>query len=280
MDLTDNKTIKSILKDNNLWTKKSFGQNFLIDENVLEKIITASDLLKTDTVLEIGPGLGVLTEEIAKKVNLVLAVEKDFKLVEYLRKRFKSYKNIKIIHDNILTYNLRLIAYDYKVVANLPYNITSPVIRKFLEAENMPSDMVLMVQKEVAERLTAKPGDSNRGILTIMMELYGGAEIIDIVNRDSFYPVPDVDSAIIKLKVESGKLPALPVGRKVDEKSFFRLVKIGFSQKRRKIHHPLSASLKLSKPEIFDILKEANIDPNLRAEDLKLEDWIKLAQNV
>lgn len=278
MELTNIGTIKSILTKNNLWTKKNLGQNFLVSKNVLNRIVDSAKISDDDTVVEIGPGLGVLTEELSKNAKLVLAIEKDYDLVEFLRRRFKSHKNVKIIHGDVLTYDLELMAYGYKIVANLPYNITSPVIRKFLEAENKPSEMIIMVQKEVGERLVAKPSNSDRGILTVMIEFYGYAEIIDIVKRICFWPIPNVDSAIIKIILKQknrGTEEPKNLGT-IDPISFMRLVKIGFSQKRRQIHHPLSSGLHLSKVEISDILKATNIEPTLRAEDLRLEDWKKL----
>lgn len=299
--------LKKILKENRLWAKKALGQNFLLDEKVLGKIVGAADLSSEDTVVEIGPGLGVLTEELGQRAKLVLAIEKDYDFVEWLRKRFKHFKNIKIIHDDILHFPISNIQYPiskqtqnpndqnskqfnnltmqqcnhYKVVANLPYNITSPVIRKFLEsgvggvgkALTSLSSMVLMVQKEVAERICAKSGNSERGMLTVMVEFYAQAEIIEIVDRSCFWPVPKVDSAILKLTPYT--LPLIPQ-KNIDSKIFFRIVKAGFSQKRRQIHHPLRASLHLEKPQIYDILKKTKIDPMLRAEDLSLEDWIRL----
>ena len=271
--LTNAETIKSILNRNNLWPKKNLGQNFLIDEEILNKITANAEIKSNDFILEIGPGVGFLTEKLSEKARLVLAVEKDFKMVEFLRKKFKNVKNVKIIHTDILSYDLALMTKDYKIVANLPYNISSPVIKKFLETDNKPSLLVLMLQKEVAERLSAKPGDSNRGILTVMIELFGEAEIVENVMREKFYPMPDVDSAVIKIKVKSEKINFNPV-------SFMRFVKVGFSQKRRQIHHPLIAGLKLSKPEVLDILKLAKINFTKRAEDLALSDWVSLYQII
>lgn len=302
--------IKTILKENNLWAKKSFGQNFLLSESVLKKIVKSANVNKSDTIVEIGPGLGILTEELARYAKLVLAIEKDQQLVDFLRKRFKSYDNVKIIHADALTYNLGLITYNYKIVANLPYNITSPIIRKFLETDNLARPtltsypmhhtselMVLMVQKEVAERICAKPGDSERGILTVMVEFYAQAEIIDYVLRDNFWPQPEVDSAIIKIKVTdsyvkslnkvtySYKQPKVTLGNHAvtpsnEILSFFKVVKAGFSSKRRKIHNSLFGTLRLPKSDILTILKEANINHNLRAEDLKLTDWLNLYDKI
>jgi len=273
MDLTEINQLKQILQDNNIWPDKRMGQNFLISKSVLEKIIATADIKDTDTILEIGPGLGTLTYELGKTAKLVLGIEKDRKLVEFLRKRFKSAKNIKIVCEDILKYNYQPTTYDYKVISNLPYNITSPVINKLLNLEHKPQEMVLMVQKEVAERLCAKPGNSDRGILTVIIEYFCDAEIIEIVPRNNFYPVPDVDSAIIKLTLK--KINKL-TKKQIDESSFFRFVKMGFGQKRRQIHHSLSAGLYLAKPQIFAILKSVNISHTKRAEELSLTDWINL----
>ncbi len=298
--------IKNILKENNLWAKKSYGQNFLVSEGIIDQITEAAELSAEDVVLEIGPGLGILTEKLAQKAKLVLAIEKDQKLVDYLRKKFKHCNNVKIIHADILTYNfIALKTHSYKVVANLPYNITSPAIRKFLEAENPPLLMILMVQKEVAERICAKAGSSERGILTVMVEFYSQVEIIDFISRDNFWPIPSVDSAIIKIQVTDSYLKLLKkvtcgyqqpkvtsgthdVTLSNSEQSefnnyvslFFRIVRAGFSAKRRQIHNSLAGSLRLSKGDVLAILKEADIDPDLRAEDLKLLDWLNLYDKI
>jgi len=253
--------------------KKHLGQNFLTNPLVVEKIIEASKLKSTDLVVEIGPGTGILTEELLKKAKEVWAIEKDFDLVEKIRKYLGNNKNLKIIHQDALLFDLSLLD-QYKVIANIPYNITSPLIRKFLEGENKPELLVLMVQKEVAERITAKSGSSERGFLTLIVEFYADAEIITEVPRKDFFPVPNVDSAVIKLKVKSTKL-------KVQEKEiiprvFFNIVKAGFSAKRRQIHNSLAATFRLPKDEVIKILSEAKIDPQLRAEDLTLEDWFRL----
>lgn len=272
MDLTDIYTIKSILRENRIRPNKSFGQNFLVDKNVFEKIIETADLSNDDFVLEIGPGIGGLTNLLAQKAKLVLAIEKDYDLVTLLRKQFKSQNNIKIIHADILRYDLGQIKDRYKVVANLPYQITSPCIRKFLTEENKPKEMILMVQREVAQRICAKPGTRERGFLTVLVEFFADAQIIENVDRTCFWPVPGVDSAILKI---SSKYQVVS-SKQIDPESFFRLVKAGFSQKRRQIHNPLKANLHLSKDRIFDILKKAGIRPEMRAEELSLKEWVKL----
>lgn len=288
MDLTNLAELKRYLKENNLWLKKSLGQNFLVNHGVLEEIIKAADIKPTDTILEIGPGVGTLTEELAQKAKLVLAIEKDRKLCELLRQRFKNRKNVKIVCDDILIYSLDSLPKQYKLVANLPYAITSPVIRKFLEAENKPKLMVLMVQKEVGERILAQPGNSERSILTVMVEFYGQAEIIKSVVAADFFPAPKVDSAIIKIKTRPIDLPSYnkQCNCLVYEANlaadypliFFKVVKAGFSSKRRQIKNSFKNSLELTSHQIDGILKEGKINPALRAEDLTLEDWLALTQ--
>lgn len=250
--------------------KKHLGQNFLKNEAIADKIIAAADLTKDDIVLEIGPGTGILTERLVKFAKEIWAIEKDYDLVEKLRKNIKA-SNLKLIHQDALWFDLSLLS-NYKVVANIPYSITSPLIRKFLENEPRPELLVLMVQKEVAERICAKPGDSARGLLTIIVEFYADAEILFEVSRKEFYPQPKIDSAVIKLKVRK-----VNKVRKVEEKNFFRIVKAGFSRKRAQIHNSLAATLRLPKDQVLEILKKARIDSMMRAEDLTLEDWERLA---
>lgn len=297
LDLTDKDVIKQILKERHLWAKKNFGQNFLIDQNILDVIVKAATINNDDFVLEIGPGLGVLTQELAKKAKLVLAIDQDRDMVEWLRRYFKTQsEKVKIVCDDILqisnfkfsirqaqgrqmsnkiSNNNSEFPKKYKIVSNLPYNITSPVINKFLTNENKPTEMILMVQKEVAERLTAKPGNRERGFMTVLVELFADAEIIQVVPRECFYPEPNVDSAIIKLRIKNKESIIKPE----EEKHFLKFVKMGFSQKRRQIHHPLMAGLHLSKSDIIDMLKTTKIDEKSRAENLSVEEWEKLYGN-
>lgn len=251
--------------------KKYLGQHFLLNEKIADRIIAAADLKDENMVLEIGPGTGILTERLAQRAKEVWAIEKDYDLVTKLRNRYKNYKNLKLIHQDALWFDLSLLE-NYKVVANLPYSITSPLIRKFIEGDNKPETMVLMVQKEVAERICAKPGDSARGLLTIIVEFYADAKILFEVSRKEFYPQPKVDSAIIKLKIKNQI-------SKINQKEFFRVVKAGFSSKRRQIHNSLAATLRLPKDQVLELLKKAGIEPMHRAEDLSLQDWDRLAES-
>ncbi len=270
-----NKTqLIQFLRANEIWAKRTMGQNFLIDDEVLKKIITAADIKSSDTVLEIGPGLGVLTGELAKKAGKVIGVEKDDKLAEMLRGKFSN-TNVKILNQDALEFDPSDLG-NYKLVANIPYNITSLIIRKFLEAENKPGLMVLMVQKEVAERIVARPRSTGSGqagdmsLLAISVQFYADAEIVEIVKNTSFFPVPKVDSAIIKLSTIICQLSA------DEEKSFFRIVKFGFAAKRKTLENNLSSGMHITKGETADIIRRAGLDEKIRAQDLSVEDWISL----
>jgi 16S rRNA (adenine1518-N6/adenine1519-N6)-dimethyltransferase len=249
--------------------KKFLGQNFLKNEAIADQIIQSASLTKDDTVVEIGPGTGVLTERLARVAGQVLAVEKDFDLIDKLRKRMGQ-KNLKLIHQDALWFDVSLLE-NYKVVANIPYNITSPLIRKFIENEPRPELLVLMVQKEVAERITAKAGDSSRGLLTLIVEFYAEAEILFGVGRNEFFPAPEVDSAVIKITPKTKLLDIEPA-------LFFKVVKAGFSSKRQQIHNALGGTLRLEKDVVLKLLSDSKIDPKTRAEDLTLNEWMELAQ--
>lgn len=259
--------------------KKSLGQNFLINDKILPTIIQAAEIKKDDTIIEIGPGLGILTEALLDAGARVFAIEKDFNLSTKLQKIYKNTKNIKVINQDVLWFDTSGFK-NYKVVSNLPFNIASPVIRKFLENPNPPELMVVMVQKEVAEKILAEPGDSERGILTLAVEFYAKAEIIAEVSKTNFRPIPKVDATIIKIKPYSNHRPHTRYGGKlVDSELFFKIVKAGFAAKRRQIHNSLAATLRLDKNTVLDVLRKSHIDSNLRAEDLTLEQWMKLAKN-
>lgn len=272
-----------------MYPKKSLGQNFLKDPKIAEKIVGFADVTKNDTIIEIGPGTGILTEELVKTGASIFAIEKDFDLITKLQKYYKNTKNLKIVHQDALffdTSSLRGVPpsggatkQSYKVVSNLPFNMAAAIIRKFLENQNQPELMVVMTQKEVAEKIVAKPGDSERGILTLSVEFYADAEIVMEVSKNNFIPQPKVDAAVVKItpKLHYHLRGDIEVVR---PELFFRIVKAGFSAKRRQIHNSLAATLRLDKDLIEDILKKAKIDPMLRAEDLSLEQWLCLCQVV
>jgi len=269
MTLTDE--LKQFLRNNQTWAKKHLGQNFLIDEFALEDIADAAQLQPDDDVLEVGSGTGFLTEKILPKVKHLTAVEYDEFLVKTLRLNFLTSKNIDIIHSDILKFNIADYIQKnprYKVVANIPYYITSPILKLFLNAMVRPETMVLLVQKEVAEKIC---GIGGKTILTVETSVFAEPEILRVVPRHSFYPAPKVDSAILRLRVRPE--PLLGPG---DIKDFLRVVGFGYSQKRKKLTNGLGAGLHI-KPDVVRLyLSGANIDPNARAEDLTVDDWKRL----
>jgi len=254
--------ILSIFEKYKIKPCKKLGQNFLIDKNVLEKIIQTADLSISDIVLEIGPGLGILTEKLAEKVKKIITVEKDKKMINILKEILYTHKNIELINNDILKTTIQL-PKKYKLIANLPYYITSPVIRKFLQEKNKPELMVLMIQKEVAQRICSK---DKMSILSVSVQFYADAKIIKYVSNNSFYPKPKPDSAIIKIIPK--KFPDINV------KKFFQLVKIGFSSKRKKMINNLKALF--DKKELEKIFKKINLNINIRAEKLSINDWLRL----
>jgi 16S rRNA (adenine1518-N6/adenine1519-N6)-dimethyltransferase len=275
MDLTSPKIIKEILEKHKAKANKILGQNFLIDRNILNKIISASDIKKTDTVLEVGPGVGTLTQELAKYAKQVIAVEKDKNMIEILKETLVEYNNVNIIEGDILEKpNSEYIIHNtkYKVIANIPYYLTSPLIRKFLESENPPEFMVLMVQKEVAQRICSIPPSMN--LLAVSVQFYAEPKIISYVSKNSFMPAPNVDSAIIKITPSfDGASP------RVNQESFFKVVKAGFAHPRKQLLGNLSSGLKLSRQEIEKMLLQNGIKPNQRAQTLSIQDWEKLVHN-
>ncbi len=257
--------------------RKGLGQHFLVDREVLELIISAAELDPGDVIMEIGPGLGILTRQLAARVSRVIAIELDNKLADILQKTLTSFNNVAIINEDVLQVapeallkEQRVIdnPFGYKVVANLPYYITSPILRHFLEASVKPKIMVIMVQKEVAEVIAAEPG--RRSLLSISVQFYGRPRIVSYVPAECFYPAPEVDSAI--LRVEVYPQPAVAV----DEDSFFELVRAGFSVSRKQLGNSLAQGLGRPKAEVLSLLEKANIMPQRRAETLTLEEWARL----
>jgi len=254
------------------------GQNFLKDKEVVKKIIESANLTADDIVLEIGPGKGILTEELAKACKKVIAIEIDKNLAEVLRNKFKRNNKVEIINDDILKADISKIvpcsmfhAPCYKVIANIPYYITSLIIRFFLENEFPPKEMILMVQKEVAERIMAKPG--NHSILSLSVQYYAKPELLFYVSKNDFDPVPEVDSAVIKITNHKAKST-----NKAQIANFFRLVRAGFCAKRKTLSNNLSNSFHLDKKEVEEKLKAVGISPIARAQELSVEDWKKMTE--
>lgn len=258
---------KFLSKKYTFFPSKRLGQNFLIDKETIRKIIKNADLKKSDTIIEVGPGFGALTFELAKKVKKLIAVEKDFNVIKILRKTTENYNNIEIIQSDILKLKLHF-KNSYKVVANLPFYLTAPTIRKFLEkTKKKPEQMVLVVQKEVGQRICAHPPKMN--VLAISVQFYAQPKIIGYVSKKSFWPSPKVDAAIIKLKTADENL-------EIDKNLFFKIVKAGFSHPRKQILNNLSKSLKINKEKAKKWLLENNIMPEQRAETLEFKKWLDL----
>lgn len=256
------------------------GQNFLRDASIIKKIIQAANLTPADLVVEIGPGEGILTAALSKVAGKVLAIEIDKNLTSTLQKKFSQNKKVEIINADVLKINLPelvemrqcLVSGKYKVVANIPYYITSPIIRLFLESEIPPQEMILMVQKEVAERIVAGPGKMS--ILALSVQYYAKAKILFSVPAKAFFPVPKVDSAVIKITSYSGLKNAQ------ENKQFFRIVRAGFSAKRKTLANNLANSFHLDKEAIENKLNKLGLAPLTRAQELSLEDWKKLAEII
>jgi len=252
--------------------KKSLGQHWLKDRQVLIDIAEAAEITPLDTVLEIGPGLGTLTSELLRRAEKVIAVELDGELAAKLPGQFPG-KTLQVINEDILDFDLSVLPKNYIVVANVPYYITSKIIKKLLTDENKPKTIVLLIQKEVAERLAAVPGDLS--ILAISAQIYGKVELDQVVPAIFFTPPPKVDSQVVIVRTRPEPLISFE-----DEKLFFRVVKAGFSSKRKKLRSSISAGLNISKPDAEVLLRKANIDPDDRAEALTINQWIALMKIV
>ena len=252
--------------------RKSLGQHFLIDDVVLKDIVTAAELSPADTVLEIGPGLGVLTRELAGRVGRVVTVELDDNLAASLKKEMAPYGNVTVINESILKLEPASLVSGhsgYKVVANLPYYITAAALRHLLEASQPPALIVVMVQKEVAEAIAAALGKLS--LLAVSIQFYGRPQIVGYVPASAFYPVPKVDSAILKIVLNRRSVVAVP-----DREGFFRLVRAGFSAPRKQLAGSLANGLGVPKERVVALLREAAIDARRRAETLSLEEWAGL----
>ncbi len=263
----------ALLKRYDLRAHKGLGQNFLQDPLALETIVSAAQIQRTDTVLEIGPGLGSLTRYLAVSAKEVVAVELDEKLLPPLQAVLSPYQNIRLIHGDILKLSPKDLSLEsnYVVVANIPYYITSAVIRHLLESESKPRRLVLTVQKEVAQRICAEPGDMS--LLALSVQVYGKPRIAASIPANAFFPAPKVDSAVLLIDIyDSPRIKGEYLN------TFFKLIKAGFSQKRKTLRNSLSSGLHISPPEAADLLTRANLDPQRRAETLSIEEWERLGE--
>ena len=262
-----------ILKDYGLRADKKLGQNFLQDADALIKICESAEILGTDSVLEIGPGLGSLTRYLAASSLNLTVVELDSELLPPLKAILKPYPNVKIIHGDILKLNISdlIKTPNYIVAANIPYNITSAIIRHLLESENKPRRIVLTIQKEVAQRICEKPGDLS--LLALSVQVYGEPSLQAIIPTQAFHPIPKVDSAILRIDIyEEPLIPNELLN------TFFKLIKAGFSQKRKTLRNSLSSGLHISTLDSESMLNQANIESMRRAETLSIEEWKRLCE--
>lgn len=269
-----------ILKKYNISANKSLGQNFLVDDNVIENIVESANIAKDDLVIEIGPGLGTLTARLLEKAKKVIAIELDNRMINILNDRFSLYENFELINEDVLKVDLRKLisenkAQKVKVVANLPYYITTPIIMKLLEDKLEIESITVMVQKEVAKRLTAKPGDKLSGAITYSVNYYCEPEEVVTVPNSSFIPEPEVESEVIKLKLR--KEPPVQIK---NEEIFFKLIKASFMQRRKTLINGITNSGIMKKEEFKELLKKVGLNENVRGESLSLQDFANLANEI
>ena len=273
--------IKPLLRQYNLRPRKSLGQNFLIDEDALSNIMRVAEITPDDVVLEIGSGLGSLTRHLADAARHVIAVEIDRGLIPALRSVLSDRSNVSIVEGDILqldpaellSHYLAAELSHYLVVANIPYYITSAIIRHILEASIKPQSIVLTIQLEVAQRIVARPDEMN--LLAVSVQFYGVPRIVLRIPAGSFYPAPDVDSAVVRIDI-----PDQPCVNVKDVDTFFKVAKAGFGQKRKQLHNSLAAGLPIKHEQITQALNAVGIDPKRRAETLTLEEWGRLGDQL
>lgn len=260
--------IKQELRKFGLSAKKTFGQNFLVNQNVLREICDAADIGENETIVEIGPGPGGLTQYLIEKAQKLIAVELDQDMIVFLKNNLGEVANLEIVEQNALNYIPT--EKNYKIVANIPYHITSPLLRHFLlEVEHKPSKVVLMIQDEVAKKI-ADP--KNQSVLSLQVKVFGEPKYLFKVPKEDFYPMPKIDSAVISIQAFDK-----PLVEKEKLETFFKTVKIGFSQKRKKLMNSFLASGRFSKEKLEDLFQQAQIDPDRRPQTLSIEEWKMLS---
>lgn len=274
---------KFILKKYHIQANKKLGQNFLINDEVINGIVEASNIQKEDLVIEIGPGLGTLTSELLENAGKVIAIELDENMIPILNDRFKLYDNFELLNEDVLKVDLnKLISENMgglskaKVVANLPYYITTPIIMKLLEDKLNIESITVMVQKEVADRITAKPGDKLSGSITYSVDYYADAEKIVFVDKNSFIPAPEVDSEVIKLQIREE-----PKVHVENEELFFKVIKASFMQRRKTLLNGLSNSgIIKDKETLKEILQKLGLSVDIRGEKLTIEQFAELSNLI
>lgn len=274
---------KFIMKKYNIKANKNLGQNFLINEEVVQKIVNSSQINKEDLVIEIGPGLGTLTKFLLEKAGKVICIELDSKMLKILEDRFSLYNNFEIINDDVLKVDLKNIIEkekkeikNVKIVANLPYYITTPIIMKLLEEELQLESITIMIQKEVADRLIAIPGQKNTGAITYSVYYYASSEDILEVPNSSFIPEPEVTSKVIKLNIRKE-----PIVTPQDKEKMFKIIKCAFMQKRKTLVNSLTNNkIFTNKEQGINLLKHLNISENVRPEELTIEQFEKISNNL
>ncbi|MDY4561146.1 MAG: 16S rRNA (adenine(1518)-N(6)/adenine(1519)-N(6))-dimethyltransferase RsmA [Peptostreptococcus porci] len=279
--LSSHKATMEIVKKHEFRFNKSLGQNFLIDDNIIDKIISGSGVKDGDKVIEVGPGIGTLTREIAARADKVMAVEIDKNLIPILKDTMEDYENFNVVNEDIIKADIKGLIEEHldggpvKLIANLPYYITTPIIMRFLEEGINVTDIVVMVQKEVAERMNAAPGGKDFGALSVAVQYYCDTEIIAKVPRHMFVPQPNVDSIVIALRVRGEKKYDVD-----NEELFFKVVKAAFGQRRKTLLNSISSMGILDKKVVSQILQESNIDEKRRGETLSLDEFAVLSNNI
>jgi len=276
------KSIPALLRAHDFRPRKDLSQNFLTDPNALERIVAAADLQPDDAVVEVGAGFGNLTRLLAERAGRVVAVELDGRLVEILREQLatlpeRSQRIVQVMHGNVLEMvDFGFPHRGFKVVGNLPYHVTSAVLRHFLEQEPRPRLMVVTVQREVAQRIVAKPGKMS--LLAVSVQLHGEPRIVSRIPAGAFYPPPKVDSAVVRIEVVDR--PSVLEAADLEDAAYFRVVRAGFGQKRKTLRNSLSAGLGMAPAAVERALASAAVDPRRRAETLSLEEWAEVTSAV
>lgn len=274
---------KFLMKKYGITANKSLGQNFLIDDNIVEEIVQSAGISKNDMVIEIGPGLGTLTSRLLEESGKVIAIELDDRMINILQDRFSLYDNFKLLHEDVLKVNLEHLIEEnkenlkcVKIVANLPYYITTPILMKLLEDKLQIESITVMVQKEVADRITATPGSKNSGAITYSVYYYANPQEVCFVSKDCFIPSPEVNSEVIKLEIRKE-----PVVKVKNEEMFFKVIKASFMQRRKTLLNGLlNGGVIQSKEEGKKLLEKLNLSENVRGESLTIGQFAKITEEL